>query len=163
MCVHIFCEKCNFEILYQRPKRPKIRPIWSPCCSRPWTSFVWTFLRHLSPRCNTTTIRRSKHKSDKKQNFLTSVFWGANPLGWPDWANFRLLADCLLRAVAWKWQKKAKMLGNLFHGKSYVLMLTKNRLGYSLGDFFTNSSGHPGPLPLLGPFFLLLFCCPSPC
>jgi hypothetical protein len=23
-------------------------------------------------------------------------------------------------------------------------MLTKNVLGYSLGDFFTNSSGHPG-------------------
>jgi hypothetical protein len=31
-----------------------------------------------------------------------------------------------------------------FLGKIYVLILTKNGLGYILGDFFTNSSGHPG-------------------
>jgi hypothetical protein len=29
------------------------------------------------------------------------------------------------------------------HGKSYVLILTKNCLGFILGDFFTNLSGHP--------------------
>jgi hypothetical protein len=28
---------------------------------------------------------------------------------------------------------------------NYVLILTKKRLGYNLGVFFTNSSGHPGP------------------
>jgi hypothetical protein len=28
--------------------------------------------------------------------------------------------------------------------KSYGLVLTKNGAGYILGDFFTNSSGHPG-------------------
>jgi hypothetical protein len=27
--------------------------------------------------------------------------------------------------------------------KSYVAILTKNELGYILGDFLTNSSGHP--------------------
>jgi hypothetical protein len=31
-----------------------------------------------------------------------------------------------------------------FHGKSYVFVLAKNGLGYILGDFFTNASGHPG-------------------
>jgi hypothetical protein len=30
-----------------------------------------------------------------------------------------------------------------FHGKSYVLLLTKNGSCCILGDFFTNSSGHP--------------------
>jgi hypothetical protein len=32
------------------------------------------------------------------------------------------------------------------HGKSYVLILKKNLLGSVLGDFFTNSSGHPAAL-----------------
>jgi hypothetical protein len=32
---------------------------------------------------------------------------------------------------------------SFFHGTSYVFILTKNVLGYILGDFFTNSSGHP--------------------
>jgi hypothetical protein len=29
-----------------------------------------------------------------------------------------------------------------FHGKSSVLSLTNNGLGYILGEFYTNSSGH---------------------
>jgi hypothetical protein len=32
-----------------------------------------------------------------------------------------------------------------FHGSGYVLILSKNELGYISGDFFTNSSGHLGP------------------
>jgi hypothetical protein len=30
------------------------------------------------------------------------------------------------------------------HGTSYVLIVTKNGLGYILGDFFINASGHSG-------------------
>jgi hypothetical protein len=30
-----------------------------------------------------------------------------------------------------------------FRDKSYVLIMTKIGLGYILGDFFTNASGHP--------------------
>jgi hypothetical protein len=30
-----------------------------------------------------------------------------------------------------------------FYGKSYVIISTKNRFGFIVGDFFTNSSGHP--------------------
>jgi hypothetical protein len=29
-----------------------------------------------------------------------------------------------------------------------VMIWTKNGVGYILGDFFTNSSGHPGPILL---------------
>jgi hypothetical protein len=37
-----------------------------------------------------------------------------------------------------------RIFGLLFQ-KSYVLMFTKNWLGYILGDFFTKASGHPAP------------------
>jgi hypothetical protein len=33
--------------------------------------------------------------------------------------------------------------GNFFHSEIYVSLLKKTRLGDILGDFFTNSSGHP--------------------
>jgi hypothetical protein len=33
-------------------------------------------------------------------------------------------------------------LDTFIHGKSYVLIITKNGLGHILGDFVTNSSGH---------------------
>jgi hypothetical protein len=37
--------------------------------------------------------------------------------------------------------------GMLFSSKKALLLnLEKNRLGHILGDFFTNSSGHPAPL-----------------
>jgi hypothetical protein len=36
-------------------------------------------------------------------------------------------------------------LAYFFHSINYVLNLTKNGLGYTLGDFFTNWSGHPVP------------------
>jgi hypothetical protein len=38
----------------------------------------------------------------------------------------------------------AEILGHFFyHGKSYAVILTKSGLGYILGDYLTNSSGHP--------------------
>jgi hypothetical protein len=41
--------------------------------------------------------------------------------------------------------EQAQNLGYFFsHGKSDEMYLTKNVLGYMLGEFFTNSSGHPG-------------------
>jgi hypothetical protein len=60
----------------------------------------------------------------------------------PDWANYRILGDCFL------WEVLCKNIAVVFfitrfHGKSYVLILTKTGLGYILGDFFTNASGHP--------------------
>jgi hypothetical protein len=35
------------------------------------------------------------------------------------------------------------ILGYFFRSKAHVLILTKKWLGYVLGVFFTNSSGHP--------------------
>jgi hypothetical protein len=34
-------------------------------------------------------------------------------------------------------------MGYFFHGKTCVLIFARNVLGYILGDFFTNASGHP--------------------
>jgi hypothetical protein len=53
--------------------------------------------------------------------------------GYQNWANFRLLGDYLL----WAFKKMNFFL------KSKELIFTKNGLGYILGDFFTNTSGHP--------------------
>jgi hypothetical protein len=49
--------------------------------------------------------------------------------GWPDWAYFRLLGDCLLWAVT-KITKvhREKVSATFFRGKSYVLILQKNVL-----------------------------------
>jgi hypothetical protein len=61
--------------------------------------------------------------------------------GWPDWANF-----CLFDF----WQlfenyRRSKNFGLLFNYmyKLCVNFDLKTGLGYILGDFFTNSSGHP--------------------
>jgi hypothetical protein len=55
-------------------------------------------------------------------------------------------AQCLIANFG-KWfenyKSSAHLWGTFSHGTSYVLILTKNGLGYILGDFFTNSSGHP--------------------
>jgi hypothetical protein len=59
---------------------------------------------------------------------------------WPDWANFRLKVDCFLSAF---------LFARFSHRKRCLLILTKPGLGYSLGDFFTNWSGHPA---FLDPF-----------
>jgi hypothetical protein len=58
--------------------------------------------------------------------------------GWPDWANFRLLGNYLLWVVFVKITEVAqKNWAIFFKGKSFVLIMTKNGLGYTLGDFFT--------------------------
>jgi hypothetical protein len=60
--------------------------------------------------------------------------------------NFRLLVDCSLWILFEIIAKvgSPKFWASFYHGKSYVLILTKNVLGNILGDFFTNASGHPG-------------------
>jgi hypothetical protein len=55
-----------------------------------------------------------------------------------DWANFRLWVDCLL-LVNFENQRSSKNnWATVFQSKSYVLILTKNGLGYILGDYFKN-------------------------
>jgi hypothetical protein len=65
--------------------------------------------------------------------------------GWPDWANFRqhiwrfLTMDSFFSKIS----NVAKIFVLFFIGKSYALISTEMCNGYILGDFFTNSSGHP--------------------
>jgi hypothetical protein len=49
------------------------------------------------------------------------------------------ITGSFLNKITWA----AQNLGGFFPGKSCVLVLTKIGLGYILGDFYTNSSGHP--------------------
>jgi hypothetical protein len=46
-------------------------------------------------------------------------------------------------SVFFNYKRSAHLWASLFRGTSYVLILTKNGLGYFLGDFFTNLYGHP--------------------
>jgi hypothetical protein len=43
---------------------------------------------------------------------------------------------CFLWAIFRKQQKKSKFFATFFLGKSFAFILTKNGLGYTLGDFF---------------------------
>jgi hypothetical protein len=70
--------------------------------------------------------------------------------GWPDWANFPQLGDRLSCVVFLKLAKMTYMFGLLFSQLMIRIEFFKNELGYILGTFFTNSSGHPG-LPKLVP------------
>jgi hypothetical protein len=47
-------------------------------------------------------------------------------------------------AVFENYRSSTENLGHFFHRTSYVSILTRHGLGYILGDFFTNSTGHPG-------------------
>jgi hypothetical protein len=58
------------------------------------------------------------------------------PSGWPYWANIRLLGDCSLWSVLFDYRSIQNFWASLSHGKSYLSILTKNAVGYILGDFF---------------------------
>jgi hypothetical protein len=63
--------------------------------------------------------------------------------GWPDWANFRPLGDSLLWVFFCENDRNStNNWSTFFHCKSCPLIFKKNGLGYILGDFFTNASGH---------------------
>jgi hypothetical protein len=62
----------------------------------------------------------------------------------PDWTNFRPSGGCLLRAGFFRNYRSSAHYWTIFlHLISYIFILSKNGLGHILGDFFTNSSGHP--------------------
>jgi hypothetical protein len=52
------------------------------------------------------------------------------------------------------YRSSAHFWATFFHGTSHVSILTKKMLGYILGDFFTNSSGHPGTNIVLLVYFI---------
>jgi hypothetical protein len=53
------------------------------------------------------------------------------------------MGDCLLWAIWAKITEVAHIIGLLFH-TAKVMHDFFQKLGYILGDFFTNASGHPG-------------------
>jgi hypothetical protein len=86
--------------------------------------------------------------------------------GWPHWANFRLLTFCLLGGFStfgllfigpnfdlwaivnlssfFNYRSSQKFLDTFSRDKMYnTFVWTKHWLAYVLGEFFTNSPGHP--------------------
>jgi hypothetical protein len=65
--------------------------------------------------------------------------------GWPDWANFRLLGDCLLWVVFVKIAEIAQLIGQLFYTVKVVHYFLQKVVWATFWATFwaTNSSGHP--------------------
>jgi hypothetical protein len=57
------------------------------------------------------------------------------------------MGDCLLRAFLQKLQKQPTFLCYFFPKYRSCINFAKKGLGCILGDFFSNSSGHPAPRP----------------
>jgi hypothetical protein len=62
----------------------------------------------------------------------------------PNGRYFTLGRFIKITDVAQKLHKVKVKFGYFFVSLEYALILTKNGFGYILGDFVTNSSGHPG-------------------
>jgi hypothetical protein len=68
--------------------------------------------------------------------------WQGDQIGRVLAQYFRPIGECLLWAVF----RKLQMYSTFFNGKSYAFCFYKKNqkmLGYILGDYFTNPSGHP--------------------
>jgi hypothetical protein len=89
---------------------------------------------------NGLTRSRKRYPSLRKDFFS---LYGDQRSGWPDWANFRPVGNCLLRVASLKLHKKTKCWGNFRPRKKLWINFDKNGLGYILGGFFADSSGHP--------------------
>jgi hypothetical protein len=76
--------------------------------------------------------------------FLPFIFTQGSLAGWPDWANFRLLGNCLLWAIFKKFQTSPKILCCGFpRYKSCSIFDLEMGWATFWATFFTNSSGHP--------------------
>jgi hypothetical protein len=65
---------------------------------------------------------------------------GCATKGWPDWANIRLMGDCLLWAIFLKNCRSSPHFGaTFFYGKSYVIILTKKWVGLHFRWFFSRT------------------------
>jgi hypothetical protein len=53
------------------------------------------------------------------------------------------LGNCLLCEILLNFKSNQNYWDNCFHVKNLSITFEKNWAGYTLGDFFTNSSGHP--------------------
>jgi hypothetical protein len=83
--------------------------------------------------------------------YLTSDFFlfqkGVCQAGWLDWANFRLLGSYLFWQSFSEEYRSIPISGLLFSRWKLRITFDKIGLGYFLGDFFTNASGHPAVRP----------------
>jgi hypothetical protein len=89
-----------------------------------------------------THICKQTHRSSKMEHYER----------WPDWANFCLLGDYLLRAISIYIITEVSTIfsATLFHGDGNVFISAKNCI-------FTNSSGHHACLPARSPLTEIFF------
>jgi hypothetical protein len=95
---------------------------------------VVVFITRINIDCSTPTVHlwRGRWRCVKRK--------GSQSTRWPDWAN-----GVIVYPVSCFENYRSNPYFRFIFSveKMYVLLLTKNGLGYILGDFFTNSFGHP--------------------
>jgi hypothetical protein len=90
-----------------------------------------------------SAMRPGPPKSTTTSTITSTEKWRSLS-GWPDWANFRPLDDCFLRAN-FLLHKKPKFLHYFFYTEEIVYELLQKTVWFViLNDFFANSSGDPG-------------------
>jgi hypothetical protein len=117
-------------------KFPHFHTIWS--C---WETRTW--YEHNGKNSD-VRISREKHWRESIKARALHVKYAHTPSGRPDWANFRLLGDCLLWPVL---LKMTKFWATLFHGKFMYIHTYWFRQKMEWATFWAifpqNSSGHP--------------------
>jgi hypothetical protein len=137
--------------------------IWQPCSIQNLLKFRNTKLpaKQFNQFCHSTTLYKppkpymrgavSKEKKPIWKKLMVDwkrIVWvskgGLSGLQseFPDWENFLLSGDCFLWAVFLQITNVAKYFGYFFTLKKLCFYFV-NGLGYILGDFLTDSSGHP--------------------
>jgi hypothetical protein len=105
--------------------------------------FSDTFLQAGMCPNHSEPLRSQKFNQNRRTKPISSCSDPSS--GWPDRANFRPIVDCWLWAIFLNSKSSPRFLC-YFSPKCRIF--DKIGLGYILGDFFTNSSGHPASLSL---------------
>jgi hypothetical protein len=109
----------------------------------------------MSPTAGASDGRRSEEKKHTEANQTVSSLKARLHRQQNLVAPCRAQGDQIGRIIAYwaitffgqsieNYISSANSRDSFIHSTSYVLIWTKICLGYTLGDFFTNSSGHPG-------------------
>jgi hypothetical protein len=106
-----------------------------------WNSTFWQSAKCESAKWRRATFSGKRHSSTR----LLQMFHSST--GWPDWANFSPIGWLF---IFLKITEVAQFLDYFFSRKKLCINFDKNGLGYILGDFFTNSSGHAAHPALCG-------------
>jgi hypothetical protein len=108
---------------------PHPQPTWVVWGARNFFNIAIMFFNGLIVVCcESGSLKLSFSVHLKNEIHCSSPSFSFHELrpGWPDWANFRPLGDCLQRQSILNYRSSPNSLAILSHGKIYVYFSTKN-------------------------------------